>query len=131
MSVSITLPNSLEEFLSAEASRQGVPLEKLLSTTIEERWSGVSQTPHLSTQETALLLEIQNAFPQEQTLEWQALRKKSDSESLTDAERERFLQINEERDLQNAQRLEAIGKLAHLRNISVRELMKQLGIRPE
>ena len=37
MSVSITLPSNLEEFLNAEATRRGVPLEKLLSATIEER----------------------------------------------------------------------------------------------
>jgi hypothetical protein len=111
MSVSITLPNDLEEFLQREAARQGVPL--------------------FSERETQLLLKIQNAFPVEQTRLWHQLRDRGEAETLTPEEREHLLRLNEERDLLNANRLEALGEFAQLRGVSVRELMQQLGIRPE
>jgi hypothetical protein len=131
MSLPVTLPNELEQFLRTQAHRLGVPIETLLSRTIEERWSAASRAPSLSSYETELLLKLQNAFPLEQTQEYLALCRRSDESTITDAERERLLALIEQRDLQNEERLKTLGELARLRGVTLREVMAQLGIHPE
>jgi hypothetical protein len=85
----------------------------------------------LSTRETDLRLRLQNLFPSEQTQEYQTLCTKSDEKNITEAERERLLSLIEQRDHQNAERLAIAAELAKLHGISLREIMSQLGIRPE
>jgi hypothetical protein len=131
MSVSITLPTDLEQFLQTYAQRVGVPVETLLTRTIVERWDGLHSAPGLPTHESELLLRLQTLFPAEQTVEYHQLCEKSDAETLTEAERERFLTLLEQRDHQNAERLEIVAELARQRGPSVREVMQQLGIRPD
>lgn len=131
MSVPVTLPSELEQFLQAQALRLGVPIEILLSRTIEERWSAASRARSLSTYESELLLRLQNAFPPEQTQEYRELCRRSDEGTLTQEEREHLLALIEQRDLQNADRLEILGALARLRGVSLRAVMEQLGIQPE
>ena len=131
MSLSVTLPEELEQFLHTQADRLGVPVETLLSRTIEERWSAASRAQSLSTHETALLLKLQNAFPPEQTQEYLALCQRSDEGTLTEDDRARLLFLLEQRDLQNAERLETLGELARLRGVTLREMMAQLDIHPE
>ena len=131
MSVPVTLPNELERFLHTQAHRLGIPLETLLSRTIEERWSTASHAKSLSAHETALLLKLQNIFPPEQTQEYRTLCQRSDDGTLTEAERTRLLNLLEERDLQNAERLETLGELAQFRGVTLRKVMAQLGIQPE
>lgn len=131
MSVTVTLPNELEQFLHTQADRLDVPIETLLSRTIEERWSAASRAPNLSTYETQLLLKLQNIFPPQQTEEYLALCQRSDNGTITNAERERLFALIEQRDLQNAERLETLGELARLRGVTLREVMAELGIHPE
>src|ERR1043166_1960511 len=99
MSLSVTLPEELELFLHTQADRLGVPVETLLSRTIEERWSAASRAPSLSAHETSLLLKLQNTFPPEQTQEYRALCQRSDEGTLTEDERTRLLFLLEQRDL--------------------------------
>ena len=131
MSLTITLPNELEQFLQSHAQQVGVPVETLLTRTIVERWDGVRRAPGLPIGESKLLLRLQTLFPPEQTHEYHTLCAKSDAGTLTDAERERFFALLEQRDHQNAERLEIVADLAQLRGVSLREMMAQLGIRPE
>jgi hypothetical protein len=131
MSLSITLSNELEQFLQTQADRLGVPVEALLTRTIEERWSAASHVRSLPARETELLLRLQNAFPPEQTREYLSLCRLSDEGTITEADRKRLLVLIEQRDLQNAERLEVLGELARLRGITLREIMVQLGIQPE
>jgi hypothetical protein len=69
-------------------------------------------------------------FPAVQTVEYHQLCEKSDAETLTEAERERFLTLLKQRDHQNAERFEIVAELARQRGTSVREAMPQLGMRP-
>jgi len=131
MSVTITLPNELEQFLQNHAQSVGVPVETLLARTIVERWEGVRRAPGLPKRESELLLRLQTLFSPEQTHEYHTLCEKSDNDTLTGAEREQFLAMLEQRDHQNAERLEIVAELAQLRGTSLREMMASLGIRPE
>lgn len=131
MSVSIVLPNELEQFLQTYAGRVGVPFETLLTRTIVERWDSVRRAPGLPSRETELLLRLQTLFPPEQTREYQSLCERSDAGTLTEPEREHLLNIIEQRDHQNAERLTIVAEVAQLRGIALREAMAQLEIRPE
>ena len=131
MSVSITLPDDLEQFLQRQARLMGGPVETLLTRTIVERWQGVNRSPHLPNRETELLARLQTLFPFEQTCEYQDLCRRSDAKSLTESERERLLVLIEQRDEQNAERLAIAAELANLRGLSLREMMAELGIRPD
>ena len=131
MSLTITLPSELEQFLHTQAHCIGVPVETLLARTIAERWDSVRRAPGLPARESEVLLRLQAIFLPEQTREYHTLRDKSDAETLTAAERERFLALLEQRDHQNAERLELVAELAQLRGLSLRDMMAQLGIRPE
>lgn len=131
MSLTITLPNELEQFLQDQARRVGIPVEALLTRTIMERWDGVRRAPGLPSHESELLLRLQTLFPPEQTREYRALCEKSDVGTLTQSEREQFLALLEQRDHQNAERLEIAAELARTRGVSLREMLTQLGIEPE
>jgi hypothetical protein len=131
MAVAVTLPNDLETWLKTRADQMGVPVETLLSRTIEERWGTASKSPNTPPHETELLLRLQNLFPPEETREYHDLCRKSDDGTLTPDERERFLEVLEQRDLRNAERLEIVARLSQSRGVPFREVMAQLEIRPE
>jgi len=131
MSVSITLPNDLEQFLQTHAQRMGIPIETLLTRTIVERWDKVRRVPGLPSREAELLLRLQTLFPPEQTREYHTLCEQSDTGTLSEPDRERLLNLIEQRDHQNAERLAIVAEVAALHGVSLREMMAQLGIRPE
>jgi hypothetical protein len=131
MSVTITLPNELEQFLENHAQSIGVPVETLLARTIVEHWEGIRRASGFPRRESELLLRLQTLFSPEQTRQYHALCEKRDSDTLTDAEREQFLALLEQRDHQNAERLEIVAELAQLRGVSLREMMASLAIQPE
>ncbi len=131
MSLTITLPNELEQFLQSYAQRVGISVETLLARTIVERWEEVRRAPGLPHRESELLLRLQTLFPPEQTQAYRTLCDRSDAQTLTEVEREQFLALLGQRDHQNAERLEIAAELAQLRGLSLREMMAQLGIRPE
>jgi hypothetical protein len=125
------LPDELEQFLKGYARRVGVPVETLLTRTIIERWGTASRAPSLPAREADLLLRLQNLFPPEQTAEYQELCRRSDKGTITDTERERLIALIEQRDHQNAERLETLAELAELRGVNLREVMADLGVAPD
>ena len=102
----------------------------LLARTVVEHWDRARHASDLTNRESDLLLRLQTLFPPEQTREYQTLCKRSDAGSLTTADHERLLSLIEQRDHQNAERLEIVAELAQLRGIPLREMMADLGIRP-
>lgn len=130
MSVSITLPTDLEQYLHAYARHTGISVEALLTRTVVERWGRSNHGPGAANRESDLLLRLQSLFPPEQTLEYQTLCNQSDAGTLTQGDRARLLALVEQRDHQNAERLEVVAELADLRGKSPREMMVHLGIRP-
>ena len=58
------------------------------------------------------------------------LETKRSAGSLTEEEHEELLALSDELEQLNVDRVQYLGQLASLRGISVRALMKQLGIHP-
>jgi hypothetical protein len=79
--------------------------------------------------EEALLLEkINKSLPLKQVERFRMLNKKRLDETLTTSEYDELLVLLEKTEKLNANRVKHLSALARLRNVTVRELMKQLDI---
>ena len=88
------------------------------------------QSPSLSKDETELLLKINQGIPQAIQQRYQILINKRNQETLTEQEYQELLQLTDKVEIHQAQRLDYLGQLAQLRQISLTNLMTQLGIKP-
>lgn len=84
----------------------------------------------LPEEESKLLLKINQPVPSGLRSNYQVLREKREAETLTDDEYDRLIQLSEQIESIGTRRLEALATLAQLRQISLVELMKTLGIEP-
>ena len=78
--------------------------------------------------ETALLRHIQRSFPENHRQRLRELTNKSEDEMLSEAERAEYIALAEEREAADAERLQAVYKLAQLRGVSAAQVLKELGI---
>jgi hypothetical protein len=82
----------------------------------------------LSEQETALLLRINHALPEEVHQEFITLRDRRDDEMITPAESERLSAVSDRIEELAADRAIALAELATLRQVSLIQVMNDLGI---
>ena len=85
--------------------------------------------PHLSQEETALLLQINAGIPPDVQRRFNELVTKRQMETMSPAELTELIQITDEIEERDAQRLAALIDLAQLRRTTVPVLMDELGIR--
>jgi hypothetical protein len=86
--------------------------------------------PHLSQEETTLLIQINAGLPAGVQQRFEELIAKRQSETITPDELYELIQITDEIERRDAQRLAALIDLARLRQTSVAALMSALGIGP-
>jgi hypothetical protein len=82
----------------------------------------------LTAEETELLLEINQGIKQELGDRYQVLLDKRDDETLTEAEHTELLDISNQIEGFGVRRIEALVKLAAIRQVSLLKLMNDLGI---
>ena len=87
------------------------------------------RAPNLSEEESELLLQINQGVSIEIHVRFEALNAKRRAETLTTEEHQELLQLIDQIEAHNVERIKNLGKLAQLRNIPIRVLMAQLGIR--
>jgi sRNA-binding carbon storage regulator CsrA len=101
---------------------------------LEELTSGLlalrakSLAPVASSEETKLLLSINEGVPAELTNRAASLIEKRDNSSLTADESNELLELAEEVERRGVERLEALSNLAELRGVPLRDLMLTLGV---
>jgi LAS superfamily LD-carboxypeptidase LdcB len=78
--------------------------------------------------EAELLLKINQGIPANLQRDYKELIAKRDDEILTEDEYQKLLQLTEEIEKIQAQRIENLAELARLRGISLSTLMENLGI---
>lgn len=86
--------------------------------------------PHLTQGETALLLQINSGLPADIQHRFDVLVAKRQAETITPDELHDLIQITDQIEQQDAQRLAALIDLAQLRQTTVPALMNALGIQP-
>jgi hypothetical protein len=105
-------PLELEEFVT-----------RLLALQAERR------APRLSRAEAELLQIINRATPVDAQQRFDELNRKRRSETLTEEEQNELLQLIDQMEAYDVQRVEALSELARLRQISLKALMEELHIR--
>jgi hypothetical protein len=119
---------SIDELIKAADGLDASDLDLLLQQVVFLR--ARRKTPVLPAEEAQLLLKINQGIPADLLANYQVLRKKREAETLTDAEYDRLIQLSTEIEQIGVQRLEALARIAQLRQVSIIDLMATLGIQP-
>ena len=87
-------------------------------------------TPRLTQGEAELLLKINEDLPPAVQQRLDELISKRQTQSLTPAEHQELIHLTEQSEKVDADRMQHLLGLAALRNVSLNEVMRQLGIHP-
>ena len=88
------------------------------------------ETPNLSEAETRLLLKINQDLPSAARKRMNELIDKRQAHLISPAELEELIQLTDQSEAIGVERLRCLMELARLRNVTLDELMRQLGIKP-
>ena len=123
-----TIHIDTEQLLHAALQLPRTELEqfvaRLLALSIRQ------DTPHLAQAESELLLKINQGLPPAMQQKLDELIAKRQTQTLTAEEHEELIQLTEHIEKAAAKRLQHLLQLAALRNVSLDELLQQLGIHP-
>lgn len=117
---------SVDELLKALEDLSEPDLEHLVNRALfmRARRRASVATP----EESTLLREINGSIPAELRDRYEILADKRDDETLTEAEHTELLAISDQIEKIGVQRLEALVKLAELKQVPLLQLMADLGI---
>ena len=113
-----------------EAARQLPPPEfnQLVERLLAWRGQLMNAAPRLSAVETALLLKINQGFAPVPQQRYDELLEKRDARTLTPEEYQELLALTDQVEAFNVERVKALADLAQLRQVSLPEVMRQLGL---
>jgi hypothetical protein len=117
---------SVDELLKAVDNLSESDLEHLVDRVLSVR--ARHRASVLTSEETVLLLEINQVVPHELHDRYQVLLEKRDDETLADAEYAELLNISNQTEHFGVKRLGALAKLATIRQVPLLKLMNDLGI---
>jgi hypothetical protein len=117
---------SIDELIKAANQLNEIDLNQLLHQIVVLR--ARRKTPILPEEEAQLLLKINQGIPSDLRTSYQFLREKREAETLDDRQYDSLIQLSNQIEQIGAQRLEALAKLAQLRQVSLIDLMETLGI---
>jgi hypothetical protein len=119
---------SIDELIKAANQLNETDLDQLLHQVVFLRARRKTQV--LPEKEAQLLLTINQSISPDLRTNYQDLRAKKEAETLSAQEYETLIQISNQIEQIGAQRIEALAKLAQLRQVSLLDLMATLGIQP-
>ncbi len=117
---------TVDELLKAVDNLSEPDLEHLVERALFIR--ARRKAPVSTSEETALLLEINQEIPSELCDRYEALLEKRDDETLNNTEYAELLEISNQIEGFGVKRVEALAKLATLRQVPLPKLMDDLGI---
>jgi len=88
----------------------------------------MNAAPRLSADEAALLLKINQGLAPALQQRYDELLEKRDARTLTPAEYQELLALTDQVEAFNLERVQALADLARLRQVSLPEVMQQLGL---
>lgn len=123
-----TIQIETDELLKAALQLPQVELEqfvrRLFSLKARER------TSVLSEREAELLEKIYQKPPADTQQRLNALIKKRQAYTITPGELQELIELTDQAEAFDVARLELISELAHLRNVPLAQLIRQLGLKP-
>jgi hypothetical protein len=87
------------------------------------------KAPNLSVEEAALLTKINSGLPAALRRRYEELISKRREERLSQVEHEELLGLTDEVEQKQAERVQSLAELARLRDMSMRDLVKALGVK--
>lgn len=125
MSITLNIQPELEKKIKWYAANEGLDIDVYLSKIIERQF----QTTRLDKTETDLLESINLGIGSDVWERYAILKDKRDAEILTPDEHQELIGISDSIELANVERIKNLIKLAEYRNIPLRTLMQELGIK--
>ena len=117
---------SLDALLDSVAQLDTTDLEQFADRVLAIR--AKRRAPNLPNREANLLQQINQAVSAELQSRFDDLVQRREAGILTHEEHQELLQMVDVVEQIDVRRMEALAELAQLRNVPLRELMKQLGI---
>jgi phage terminase Nu1 subunit (DNA packaging protein) len=115
------LLNGVEQLNTADLEHFA---DKVLALRAKRRAANIPR------REAELLQQINQGVPQEIQRRFDELTTRRREDLLTPEEHQELLQLIDQIEQLDVKRVEALAELAQLRKVSLRKLMKQLGLRP-
>lgn len=129
--ITLDLSPELEVQLRAEAAKQGLDPQRYILEALHTRLAAnQSAANHLPAAEADLLQRINLGLSAEMWDEYYALIDKRQAETLTTDEHHRLIEISDQIEALNIERIQALVQLAALRQQSLEDVMDNLGIQP-
>lgn len=122
------LSSPSKELLQEVSCLNGPVLDKLLDQVLVLR--AERRAPHLSRQETDLLLKINTPLPEETWRRYNSLYAKLKPDTITPEEYTELKELINAVEMDNAGRIGNLIELSRLRGTTLDALMKSLGIGP-
>jgi hypothetical protein len=119
---------SVNDLLNGVAQLNTSDLDQFVAQVLTLRAKRVA--PSVSKQEAELLETINRGLTADTQQRYSELTAKRQAETLTDTEHQALLGLIDHIEQADAERAQALGKLAQLRNMPVKALMETLNIRP-
>ena len=119
---------SSEQLFNAARQMPRPELERLFARLFADK--AREETPSLSKAESKLLLKINQDIAPAARRRMNELIEKRDNRLITPAELEELIQLNDHAEAFGVERLKCLIELAALRNVTLDEVMSQLGIEP-
>jgi len=88
------------------------------------------EVPCLSERETELLMAINQGLPADAQKRLNKLIKKRQSYTITEDELQELIQLTDQAEHFNVERLKHLVELSHIRNVPLDDLIQQLGLKP-
>lgn len=124
-----TIEVSQHDLLEAVKQMPLAEFDALIEKAMQSR--APAGSTRLSAEETLLLERINRSLPIELSKRTATLIRKRQKNALTEAEHEELLKLTHEAETRDADRAAALLELANLRRMSLRALMKQMGIKAQ
>lgn len=119
---------STEQLLDAIAQLLAQALEAFVVQVLKLR--AQRQASHLSSSESELLSKIDHSLSRDRQARFDQLVAKRQDLTITESELAELIEITEQAELLNAERMAALAELATVRNQSLTQVMRDLGIHP-
>jgi len=122
-------PSNLTDLAENVADLDNQAFQSFLSDVYKRR--AKQRTPAIPQEEVELLEKINSGFPVEKWERLDFLDSKLEYSVLSETEHSELMALNEANEAYMVRRLVLLGQLAELRKTTLREVMKQHGIRHE
>lgn len=135
MTLVLNLEPDLENAIQAEARKSGMNEAALVLSTLRDRFSRTNATspalpPSLSREESELLQRINTVVSDALWDEYDDLAAKRVAETLSPEEHKRLIELSDRIERIHVDRIAAAAELGKIRNVPLKQIMDELGIRP-